>query len=70
MTNLLIVGDFSPDFGPELAPPSEGPRWCADCGGSKTFLVTGHYEGGRIGVCQGCEQVKFLPWERTNSEAA
>jgi hypothetical protein len=70
MTDLPIVGDFSPDFGPELAPPTEEPRWCADCGGLKTFLVIEQCDAGRIGVCQGCEQVKFLPWERTNSEAA
>ena len=66
----IVIGDFSPEFGPTLAPPSSEPRWCADCGGMQTFFELYRCDAGRVGICQGCEQIKRIPWERTNSKAA
>lgn len=69
MTELMIVGDFSP-IPPDPEPPNLESRWCGDCGGTRTFIESYRYDGGRVGICLGCEQVKRIPYDRTNSEAA
>jgi hypothetical protein len=70
MTDLPIVGDFSPDFGPELAPANLDNVWCNACCGRRTFEVVEVSDAGRTGWCYGCGERKTIPWERTNSEAA
>jgi len=39
-------------------------RWCADCAGEKLFLQLYEVESGRVGICLGCEQEKFVPFSR------
>ena len=65
----IVVGDFSP-IPKELDPPNLDNVWCYSCCGRRTFEVVEISEAGRIGWCHGCGERKFVPWERTNSEAA
>lgn len=45
-------------------------RWCVNCGGEKIFVEQFECELGRMGVCLGCGEEKFVAWTRTNSEVA
>lgn len=43
--------------------------WCVNCGGWETFVVVDRFPCGWRGYCRGCEEVKYVLDERTNSEA-
>ena len=45
-------------------------RWCARCAGEQLFIEVFACDAGRLGVCMGCGEEKFVGWSRTNSEAA
>ena len=47
------------------------PQWCVNCGGVQVFIPCFVIEGhGRVGICWGCDKEVFVPFTRTNSEAA
>lgn len=41
------------------------PHWCADCGGTRTFIPVEEFPGGWRGYCMGCEQEKYVLFTRT-----
>lgn len=45
-------------------------RWCVHCGGPARFVPCFDVDGGRVGVCWGCDKEVFVPFTRMNSEAA
>jgi hypothetical protein len=45
-------------------------RWCAQCGGEKIFMEVFEFDSGRVGVCLGCGEEKFVAFTRTVGEAA
>ncbi|HEY1800046.1 MAG TPA: hypothetical protein VGG46_03845 [Terriglobales bacterium] len=45
-------------------------RWCVNCGGLQLLIAIFEIESGRLGVCMGCGEEKFLPFTRTIGEAA
>lgn len=45
-------------------------RWCSNCAGETLFYFVFVCQAGRGGFCVGCEEEKFIPWTRANSEAA
>jgi hypothetical protein len=55
-----------------LLPPGkyQDMRWCEDCGGPQLMISVFEIDTGRIALCLGCEQEKFLPFTRATLEAA
>lgn len=43
-------------------------RWCVNCGGPARFVPCFDVDGGRVGVCWGCDKEVFVPFTRMNSE--
>ena len=50
--------------------PRQDMRWCVNCGGPTLFVRVDRFPCGWRGYCLGCEEVKYVMDERTNSEAA
>jgi hypothetical protein len=46
------------------------PRWCANCGGTQTFVEVYEFESGRVGFCLGCGEEKTRWFTRTVGEAS
>jgi hypothetical protein len=44
--------------------------WCVNCGGLRIVIAVFEIESGRLGVCLGCGDEKFLPFTRTVGEVA
>ncbi len=65
----IVLGDFSP-IPPDPEPANLEPLWCSDCGRMQTIEIVEKFYAGRVGWCYGCGERKFIPYERTNSEAA
>ena len=40
-------------------------RWCVNCGGPQVFVEVFECEAGRMGVCMGCGDEKFVGFSRT-----
>lgn len=45
-------------------------RWCINCGGRAEFIEAFETEFGRVGVCMGCGEEKFVPFTRTTEAVA
>ncbi len=55
---------------PPIALDLKEPQHCINCGGEQIFIPCFDVEDGRWGVCWGCDKEVFVPFTRTNSEAA
>ena len=55
---------------PIFALDRKKPEWCVNCGGVQIFVPCIYMEDGVLGICWGCDKEVFVPFTRTNSEAA
>lgn len=43
-------------------------HWCSDCGGRRMFVPVYETDFGRLFLCSGCEQPKFVEFSHTTTE--
>ena len=44
-------------------------RWCANCEGMQAVISVFEIEAGRLGLCMGCGEEKFMPFTRVTEAA-